>query len=77
MSALGTNRTFEGVLNKSLEVAVHRLNNKYYCPVCYGMELIWREVESGVFDISCLTCHTHWTKTRINAKNVPKRQKNT
>lgn len=68
MSALGRTTKIEGVLNKSLDAgALKRVNNKsikYYCPNCYSYNLWYREVETGVFDITCLDCNKHWTKIK-------------
>ena len=65
MSKMGRTSKIESVLNKSLDAGpVKRLSSKYYCPNCYDMNLVYRQVEKGVFDIACLTCHTHWTKTK-------------
>lgn len=78
MSAMGFNGKIEGVLNKSLDAGrlipvnsefvnarlhIHK-QKTYYCPNCYGYELYYREVETGVFDITCLECNKHWTKTK-------------
>ena len=68
MSKMGTNRTVTGVLNKALDAGPLNPVNKahqaktYYFPNCYGFELYYREVEKGVFDITCLSCNKHWTK---------------
>ena len=67
MSKMGTNRTVTGVLNKALDAGPLKPLNKdgivrFYCPNCYGFEVYYREVERGVFDVTCLNCNKHWTK---------------
>lgn len=69
MSAMGRTSKIEGILNKSLNAGpVRKLSPRYYCPNCYGMNLVYREVETGVFDIACLDCHKHWTKYKKSEK---------
>ena len=63
--------------NKTLDAGpllpVNKLNKfKYYCPNCYSFEVYYRQVETGVFDITCLSCHKHWYKTCKFTKNMPK-----
>ena len=43
-------------------VKTDRGNVNFYCPNCYSLELVYRQVETGIFDISCFECHKHWTK---------------
>ena len=73
MSKMGPNRTMQSVLDKGLDAGPVKLLNPiqtnrgqktYYCPNCYSTDLIYRQVEKGVFDISCNRCHKHWTKTK-------------
>lgn len=77
MSALGGTSKIAGVLNRSLDagpvkmlnpVKTDRGHKNFYCPNCYGMNLAYRQVETGVFDISCLDCHKHWTKIKKSEK---------
>lgn len=75
MSEMGRNSTIEGVLNKSLDPGPLKPLNQpanlkwpqrknYYCPICYGYDLYYREIEKGVFDIWCKGCDKHWTKIK-------------
>jgi len=69
MSEMGRTAKITGVLDKSLDagalIPVNKNNKvKFYCPNCYATSLYYREIESDVFDLTCLTCHKHWIKHR-------------
>ena len=73
MSEVGRTSTITGILDKSLDAGPLRPVNKlgvikYYCPECYATTLYYREIEPGVFDISCTTCHKHWEKCKKHAE---------
>lgn len=82
MSKMGRNTEIEGVLNKTLQagplkplnpIQTGRGQKNVYCSNCYSLNLYYRKIETGVFDIVCLNCHKHYTKIK-NAKNVPKNE---
>lgn len=66
MSEMGRASTITGVLNHTLDAgplkAINAVKVKYYCPNCYGINLFYREVETGVFDVTCQDCNKHWQK---------------
>lgn len=71
MSTVGPNSTIQGILDKSLDLEPLKPVNpggriKYYCPNCYGYDLYYREVETGIFDVTCLACNKHWEKKLKN-----------
>lgn len=65
MSKVGRTSEIESILNKSFKLGPYiSLNNKFYCSNCYCMDLYYREVETGIFDIWCKNCNKHFTKSK-------------
>lgn len=76
MSEMGRNSKITGILNKSLDTgplkpvnpgffdtSLRRGKQKtYYCPDCYSYNLWFSVVETSIYDVVCLNCHTHLTK---------------
>jgi len=68
MSEMGRASTITGVLDKSIEPGALRPVNKrgfkYYCPNCYSFNLWYVEIETDVYDLTCIDCNKHWRKKR-------------
>ena len=68
MPKMGRANTFEGVLNKQIEpgrlIPINKARVRFYCPNCYSYQLYYTEIETNIFDVTCLNCNKHWTKSR-------------
>jgi len=81
VSKVGRNSEITGILNKSIDpgplkalnpVTTGRGQKTFYCPNCYSLNLWYKQIETGVFDIVCLNCDNHFIK-----KKVPKNENKT